>query len=62
MQDNKGEMMEYMKNRLTEASTWAAVACFIQLAGKYLPPQYHVVADCVSVSLAAVAGVTPEAK
>lgn len=53
--------MGYIKKRLQEPSTWAALGIIFQIAKSAVPPQYHVIADCVSVSLATLAGVTPEA-
>lgn len=50
--------MNFLKNRLKEPSTWAAIGIIFQIAKGAVPPQYHAIADCVSVSLATLAGVT----
>lgn len=54
--------MGFLMNRLKEPSTWAALGIIFQVAKSAVPPQYHALADCLSVSLATLAGATPEAK
>lgn len=47
--------------RLTEASTWAGLGVFFQVAKAFVPPQYAVVLDAASGLAAAAAGVIPDA-
>lgn len=53
--------MSFIRNRMKEASTWAAIGILFQVARATVPPQYHGLVDCASLVLATVAGVTPEA-
>lgn len=52
--------MSFVRNRLKEPSTWAAIGILFQLAKSAVPPQYHAVVDCASTALATLAGITPE--
>ncbi|WP_228892550.1 hypothetical protein [Pseudoduganella aquatica] len=54
--------MNFLKARIKEPSTWAAIGIILQIAKSAAPPQYHAVVDCMSTVLATLAGVTPEAK
>jgi hypothetical protein len=38
--------------RITQPSTWAALAVLFQLAKAFVPPQYHPVVDSVSTAAA----------
>jgi hypothetical protein len=53
--------MGFIRKRLSEPSTWAAIGILFQIVKVNVPPQYHAVVDCASGLLAAAAGVTPEA-
>lgn len=52
--------MGFIRNRLKEASTWAAIGIMFQVVRASAPPQYHALIDCASVAVASLAGVTPE--
>jgi hypothetical protein len=46
--------------RLTEPSTWAGFAAFLQAAKLLVPPQYHIVLDGGTALAATMAGLIPE--
>lgn len=54
--------MGFIRKRLSEPSTWAAIGILFQVLKGAVPPEYHYVADCASAALATLAGVTPEVK
>lgn len=54
--------MGFIRKRLSEPSTWAAIGILFQIAKAKIPPEYHTLADCASTALATLAGVTPEVK